>query len=229
MIGKFHWVIVIGFLILISTASQISGTHSQGLHWGYEEGQDFFFIEKWHYESEVETIEQENYFLLVDPEHHSIEDPLSNDSIAPFSRFDVYWANDSSLDEDNWQVGLHLAVPIGNWSLLSKVLEANFNRQEVSENETYSFQIFETIDKWGYNTTTMISNLSSIIRFTYSKHDGVLLESLWDYSLSWNNTTSNYTLTRLLVDPKLQTILTTGIALGIVIMVIALVTWIRRK
>ena len=234
MFRKYYWAVVVGFLFLISTASEVSAIHSQGLHWGYEEGQGFTFFENQYYETEEEIFGWQNYFLLLDPEHQSIEDPLTNDSFTPFSRFDVYWANDSSLDEANYPVGLHVAVPIGNWSLLSKVLEASFKREEVSENDTYLYQIFETNDEWGYNTTTSYewwsgAYYSSSTRFTYSKHDGVLLESLWEVSRSWNNNTSEYTLTRLPMEPRLQAILTTGLALGIVIVVIVLVAWIRRN
>ena len=234
MFRKYYLAVVVGFLFLISTASEVSATHSQGLHWGYEEGQEFYFIEKHHFESDEGIIELENYFLLVDSEHQSIEDPLTNDSFTPFSRFDVYWANDSSLDEDNWQVGLRLSVPIGNWSLLSKVLEASFNRREVSENYTYSFQIFETIEEWGYNTTRYNELWSGVYsssrtRFTYSKPDGVLLKLWWESSQSWSNDTHRYTLSRLQMDPGLQAILTSGLALGIVIVVIVLVAWIRRN
>ena len=143
-------------------------------------------------------------------------------------------SNDSSLDEDNWQVGLRLSVPIGNWSLLSKVLEASFNRREVSENYTYSFQIFETIEEWGYNTTRYNELWSGVYsssrtRFTYSKPDGVLLKLWWESSQSWSNDTHRYTLSRLQMDPGLQAILTSGLALGIVIVVIVLVAWIRRN
>ncbi|MFW9927746.1 MAG: hypothetical protein ACFFDM_13435 [Candidatus Thorarchaeota archaeon] len=229
MVRKYYWAAVIGFLFVISSASEVSATHSQNLHWGYEEGQGFTFIYRRHFENDEVIIENENYFLLVGPEHPSIEDPLTNDSYTPFSRFDVYWANDSSLDEENWQVGLHLAVPIGNWSLLSKVLEASFNRRNVSEYDTYSFQIIDTINEWGYNTTsTRSTSDGSSTRFTYSKLDGVLLE-LVDYSWSWSNSTIRSTLSRLPMNPRLQAILTTGLALGIVIVVIVLVTWIRRK
>ena len=228
MFRKYYWAVVVGFLFLISTASEVSATHSQGLHWGYEEGQGFTFIERRLFEGDESIIEIENYFLLVGPEHPSIEDPLTNERLPPFSRFDVYWANDSSLDEENWQVGLRLAVPIGNWSLLSKVTEARFNREEISENGTYSGLIFETNDEWGYNTTR-ISDIPSSTCFTYSKHDGVLLELLWVYSRPWNNVTSEYTLTRLPMEPRLQAILTSGLALGIVIVVIAIVAWIRRN
>lgn len=231
-------IVILGlFLVMTMMMSEVSAVHSQGLHWGYEEGQEFYFNEKWlfYHGDEGEPTIQESNYLLIDPEHYPIEDPVTNDSYPPRTHFDVHWINGSPAGDEYILVGRNVAVPIGNWSLLSKVYDAYFSKVLSTENHTYSFQLVETGSEWGY---TSVRTSYLIIRtrywvdttcYTYSKQDGVLLLLTYESVESWSNATTRYSFSRLPMNPETQAILATGLAAGVIISVLVVFTRILKR
>ncbi len=126
--------------------------------------------------------------------------------------------------------GAGAAVPIGNWSLLSKVFENHYTNTSIVGHGT-SFRIVEDSGTWGYVFTHPIVGLPDTnwtYHESYSKQDGVLVSDLeYFYNLGAESITLSFT--RLPMSPELQAILTAGIALGVVITVIVVYARFRRN
>ena len=215
------------FLLALPTTS---AAHSQILAWGYDEGQAFYFNEQ--HISNGEEVTSTNY-LLKGSEYSTIKDPLTTEDRLPMAAFDVFWPNGSLVTSFTQRVGINLAVPIGNWSLLSTVLEANLKELHSNENESYTYQLTDTTDAWGYSlvhtTYAFGSNSAVASQYTYSKNDGVLQDWVWEYTEAWSNTSFKYVLSRLLTLPETQAILTTSLAIGILVIVLVAVTKRRKR
>jgi len=227
------FITVSGILVLILLLPTISVAHSQGLHWGYEAGQEFYFHERTINKMEGEIKNNIEYnFIFTDSELSQIEDPLTNDSYLPRSRFDVYWLNGSPAGDQFYVSGRDAAVPIGNWSLLTKVFQAHYGSRELNVNVTYDFQIQETNTEWGFISEEVqhswINNLTITSRSTYSKADGVLLEYIWRIESSNFDSSTDYSLSRLPMNPETQTLLTTLLAVAVLAIVVVIVSKFKK-
>ena len=218
---------MVGATLLALLVTGVSAAQSQGLHWGYEKGQQYYFAASGWSINETETQQME--FMLMKGNYPSIPDPLTNGSYLPWTEFQVYFANGSSAGAYQLLWGFGAAVPIGNWSLVSKVFENCYTNTSMAAHGT-SFRIVEDSETWGYVFSRPIAGLSNTnwtYHESYSKKDGVLVSDLeYFYNLGVESMTLSFT--RLPMSPELQSILTAGVALGVVITVIVVYARFRR-
>ncbi|MFW9848117.1 MAG: hypothetical protein ACFFF4_03200 [Candidatus Thorarchaeota archaeon] len=230
---KYLLVVIATFLFILLDVRCVSAVHSQGLYWGYQEGEEFFFIDSITVTDDEESTTTVEYYKLVDTELSELEDPITNESYAPSARFDVY-RNDGTYHEEDFLLGSRVAVPIGNWSLLTEVYEYNlFIKDPPDENVTVSYDFIESADKWGYYWIRVDSFYGMIsrdeVKWTYSKQDGVLLEETWNSTQSWNNRSFYDTFTRLPMNPTIQSLIVTGVALGVIISTVVILVYFSKK
>lgn len=103
-----------------------------------------------------------------------------------------YWANGSHIDLDgggfNWALVFdwQIAVPLGNWSLLSSIVDSDGSSQVIENSTVWGFETF-------VNYTTFYNNYQRV----YYKQDGSLafrrfnMTGTTGYSLLWDLIRSN--------------------------------------
>lgn len=224
---KFSVTIVVGATLFALLVTGVSAAQSQGLRWGYEEGQQYYFaVKNW---SINDTETQQMELMLTKGNYPSIPDPVTNDSYLPWTNFQVYFTNGSLVAGGQFSWGVGVAVPIGNWSLLSKIFENYYTNTSMSGDGT-SFRIVEDSETWGYvfsHPVTGLPDTNWTYHESYSKRDGVLVSDLeYFYNLGVGSMTLSFT--RLPMSPELQSILTAGVALGVVVTVIVVYARFRR-
>ncbi|MFW9958998.1 MAG: hypothetical protein ACFFCT_13085 [Candidatus Odinarchaeota archaeon] len=156
------YVLVFVFILTLrvsgTTTTGVEETHSQGLYWGFEEGDVFYF--RIEYRDENESWDYSLYATA--PELEAIPDPLTS------------YIPRINLQHSTQTLHSSSAVPIGNWSLLSATIGNTIGRHILHETET----------KWGYEYNRTGAHYGTDI-FIYSKEDGVLLNHTFEgYSLS---------------------------------------------
>ena len=188
--------VILGLLFLIVTPC--SAVHSQGLEWKYSEGSRYDFREMYHYgENETTELGYDWIYYLVAPNYSEIDDPLLMDGGVPFRRAMTYWPNGTVMNTGR----LSFAVPVGNWSLLSTLLEA-------MSDDSYTLTAFESYDLWGYEEN-YASDISSFTRrVEFSKSDGVLTRMT--YTSNIFNYHNSFVTERLSISP---TVIQLGIAI----------------
>ncbi len=222
----------IGILLVIPFLPILSSAHSQGLHWGYEEDQEFYFHERTVSEYQGNIEEMDYTFILKDSDPFTIEDPLTNDSQPPQERFDVYWLNGTSAADGFFVTGYYAAVPIGNWSLLTQIFQTHFDNQPTLENVTYNYQFQESNTEWGFTgertENPLVSNDTMEARFIYSKADGVLILYTWDSNSPVHDFYIHYSLARLPMHPETQNLLATSLAIGVIAVAVVVASKFRK-
>ncbi len=225
MVTKHAVVIVAGTLLLALLVTGVSAAQSQGLRWGFEKGEQYYFTQSVQNLGEAEPSQTDLMFICDD--YPLIQDPLTDYSSLPWASFQTYFTNGSPTDTAIGE--LRIAVPIGNWSLLSEMFARHSANNTLPQNATPSFRIVEDNEQWGYIWEWSLSSPQTnfSVQYSYSTRDGVLTQFSMGRSLM-NNEAALYTITRLPMDPQLQSTLTTGAALGIVVMAIAVYARTRR-
>jgi len=218
---KLEYFIAIG-LVLTMAIPQVSAVHSQNLEWGFEEGQRYDFQESFQFNGDEDSISVLERYVMVAPALPVLEDPITN---IPRANFEVFWPNNTPAS-GNELAGRGLAVPTGNWSLLTHIYEMHgFFLQNESEFENYSVAIIDTDQEWGFHYVMDDNEFSSnTIRITYSKQDGILLQMLLETEHTSSGDISTYTLIRLEGYPEIVNIILTGGALALVLIVLLIIT-----
>lgn len=228
MVTKYVETIMVGAALLALLVTGVSAAQSQGLHWGYEEGQQYYFIERdWNIDqTELPAMN----FMLMRSDYPSIPDPLTNSSYLPWTAFQVYFTDGRLATSQQPIWGPGAAVPIGNWSLLSKVFENHYTNTSIWGNAT-SFRLVEDSETWGFifvRTNNALPDTNSTTHVSYSKQDGVLVSNLQQvYELGNETLTTSFI--RLPMSPELQTTLTIGGVLGVVAIAIVIYVRLRRR
>ena len=208
------------FLVLGSLPQNLNAqtTHSQGLEWGFQEGDRFDFVETYTEDDPENPIHIQMDYYLIAPEASVIPDPLTvNDSVL-LRRADIYFRNGTKIPSP----GIRFAVPIGNWSLLTEIRSAT--------NEMY-YQSGEILDEpsyWGFSYDEGGNWSSSTTRFEFAKVDGVLLTIVYTASDIYTNISHTMTVVRVTsftMDPTILGLVAIG---GLTILVIVLLIWERR-
>lgn len=205
--------------------------HSQSLHWGVQEGDRYDFqldSGTVNYSGAGEQNQVTYYVLALSPPQ--IPDPLTiEQGTIPVAQFQAYF-NNGTIMQGNI---LDIAVPIGNWSLLTAVLAEGFRNTLPDEDIRVNFSESSTL--WGYNSTWSRIGLappeaSPVIRreIRYSKADGVLLYASTGYTYG-NGTYYYERLTRLTIGSDIPRIVVTAGAAGVVILALGVLTYKRRR
>jgi hypothetical protein len=226
MLTKNAEVAVVGTLLLALLVTGASAAQSQGLHWGFEKGKEYYFTEQVQSLGETEPFRMD--LMLIPEDYPSIQDPLANGSYPPWTSFHVYFTNGSPL-VNGYVETLRVAVPVGNWSLLLDVFESYFASNPLPGTKTQSFRAAENNIDWGFvvEQSYSLSRQNWTIQYSFSRQDGVLTQCS-EGSGSSDNETIIFALTRLPMDPQLQSILSAGVALGVVLAVIVVYARFRR-
>lgn len=158
--------VVFALAILFLIVAPCSATQSQGLVWNYGEGTRYDFRETL-YRGSNETLElvHDWTYYLIAPPYYEIDDPLNASQGVPGKGAITYWPNGTEMGNYG---RISFAVPVGNWSLLSTVIEG-------MSDSSSSFSAFESGDAWGFEQQISRDTSISIYRWEYTKSDGVLV------------------------------------------------------
>lgn len=211
---------VVCILTILVLTVCISAVPSQGLAWGYLEGEIYYFSKVNHKVEAGVPSTIEFHYVLYAPAFPAIEDPITNVSAIPQVIFQERLLNGTLVDSQSGPVQL-VAVPIGNWSLLTEMYRNLF------EHENTTLGIINTPQEWGYVDPILDSEtLSTTATLIYSKSDGVLnrFEQVYEYGdqdryLSITIERTNAPLENPILLPALL-LLTTGIV-AVVLIIIA--------
>lgn len=156
--------IALGLVIILSIPILVE-SHNQGLTWGFNSGERFYFKEtsRSNISSTVVTLSREYYVVAKD--NYTIPDPLLYFILA---REQTFFYNGTQLKGGDFA----FAVPIGNWDLLEDVYLSSYSS---------SFDTIAIIDEetsWGFRTTENNTYREISYLFIFSKTDGVLVSLL---------------------------------------------------
>ena len=156
--------IVFAFILAFLMVIPCSATQSQGLKWNYGEGSRYDFKETL-YQGNSSTLEVDHEwtYYLIAPSYYDLDDTLNTSQGIPVRYAFTYWQNGT---EREGEPHMTFAVPVGNWSLLSAVVD--------SLPDHTSVQHLNTSDTWGYEVTYTTDTSSNTWRWVYSKSTGVL-------------------------------------------------------
>ena len=166
-------------------------SHSQGLHWGFQEGDVFYFNYSWG-SSSSSTEYSYSATALEQPE---ITDPLV--------------AGVNSFPRPKFQLSRNVtfgpfAVPIGNWSLLSAIAGGR--------------DVFETDTTWGFGIIGAdYGDYKETQLWIFSKNDGVQVNST--YVVTYDNGYQEKAIT-LRVDPLLAPLLFTAVGISVIVLIV---------
>ena len=132
--------VVFALALLFLMVIPCSATQSQGLEWKYGEATRYDFRETSQFsDNETSRVGYDWTYYLIAGSYYELDDPLNASRGLPVKRAMTYWQNGTEM-----QTGpMSFAVPVGNWSLLSMVVE----------NMSYSYFIFSAFESdniWGY-------------------------------------------------------------------------------
>ncbi len=160
--------------IIIPTICTPVAAHNQSLTWGYVEGTHYNYKESYYsVYNETSSFVNEMEFYILGPAYPNIKDPISINDPFPFVRSHEYYPNGTLISSYE----SILAVPTGNWSLLS-TLAISFKTSEVQVN------IVESSDIWSFTLHQEDFIYSWIQTVEFSKNDGVLLRNHIESSTS---------------------------------------------
>ncbi len=183
----------IGIVSLMSLVPASVSSHSQGLHWGFQEGDVFYFNYSW----ETSLRSNEYSYSATALEQPEITDPLvAGVNWFPRSKFQL---------SRNVTFGPG-AVPIGNWSLLSAIARGGGN------------DVFETDTTWGFGTVGAdYGDYKETQLRIFSKNDGVQVNST--YVVTYDNGYQEKAIT-LRVDPLLAPLLFTAVGISVIVLIV---------
>ncbi|MHA2133462.1 MAG: hypothetical protein ACXAEN_04495 [Candidatus Thorarchaeota archaeon] len=111
----------------------------------------------------------------------------------PFPWISGSWLNGTSIPHDNESLASYqfwiaimneyFAVPLGNWNLLTTLMETSYEGVDNS----YDFEVFENSSFWGYQQSYVSSNYVGYGEKLYHKQDGVLANSFTNMSLIFSD------------------------------------------
>ena len=155
-------------------AAPVAAQTSQNLEWGIEAPQMTYF--HLNYEGDPYPIDEDMYGNITGP-LAAIPDPLTNFSDIPDTLVDLKYLNGTDLGMYiMWFLfTLKMAVPTGNWSLMTDLVESVTGIDILGT--VFPIQPEVTIDDWlhwgfSYNYTQM--GYDNVIHVTYLKSDGYL-------------------------------------------------------
>ncbi len=165
---------VVFVLVLLSIiVTPCSATQSQGLEWNYNEGTRYDFRETSQVsDNETSRVGYDWTYYLIAGSYYELDDPLNASRGLPLKRAMTYWQNGTEMKTGP----MSFAVPVGNWSLLSMVVE-NMSYS------SFSFSAFESDNIWGYEQRH-IERSTYIYRWEFSKSNGVLEKFTGEYSFN---------------------------------------------
>ena len=213
---------IIVFLIgAISTAVAIN---DQGLSWGVEVGDRINYRLRGENVNGVTPLVDIGMYAEVDEVHEITETMTSFSQIIGLEpTISTYLANDTPY----W-LGLTLALPIGNWSLVEDLI---LDYTSLTEED-----ITNTANTWGYIVTQDFSTHTYTTMMIHSKTDGVMnyYKVQWDYDD--NSQDQLVEITREGYSPGFgglgldsNTILYISIGAGVVVILIVAIVVIRRR
>jgi hypothetical protein len=181
---------LVGFdlLLLFLIVTPCLASHSQGLEWKYGEGVQYDFRETF-YRGDNETTEliYDWTYYLIAPNYTELDDPLVSWYI-PTRRAFTYWPNGTEMQTGR----LSFAVPVGNWSVLSIIIES-------MSDENVTFSAFESNDVWGYEEEISMDISSYSYREEFSKYNGVLTKLTYESTIFGHH--SVYVIERIGISP----------------------------
>ncbi|MDF1537554.1 MAG: hypothetical protein P1Q69_01450 [Candidatus Thorarchaeota archaeon] len=197
--SQFGFNLVLIFLII----SPCLATHSQGFEWKYGEGVQYDFRETFYRgDNETTSLIYDCIYYLIAPNYTELHDPLTG--YVPARSASTYWPNGTEMQTGR----LHFAVPVGNWSILSIIIES-------MSDENVTFSAFESNDMWGYEQEISTDISSYSYREEFSKYDGVLTKLTYESTIFSHH--SLYVIERLGISPIiLQLVMAIVAALSIV-------------
>ena len=210
--------------------SPVAAATSEGLEWGVALNDEFTF--QYTITEEGETILDEGVNFTIESTPGAIDDPLTNFTNIEVVDLDLVYTNGTSMGfEVLYLIGIALvggglAVPIGNFSLLTELLMDSIIW---TENHT----IINDGTNWGASMSVTDDDSAVQVSVQYLKADGFIAS----YSLTSTNTTSGLSEGATLVRDGLGTdifgllqdnILLVGIVAGVIVLLGA-VACIRRR
>ncbi len=166
-------------LLFCSLPSSVSATTTEGLEWGAETGDRFYYnFNYWVAQEGTPTYTDEEFYIDVNTTELVIPDPLDSWDSMPIVPHIEAWANGSEADLLRfitiyaWSV----LVPIGNWSLLSSITE---DRTILGLGGPGGFEIQTTMEindwfRWGFNYTFFNDEWDYEIHVAFTKANGAL-------------------------------------------------------
>ena len=209
-------------LVLAIVVTPVFAANNQGLSWSVASGDRFDF--SFTITTEGESPETEEIYFIITNNPGSIPDDIGNMNQIPSVSTDVKFANGSNTPAI-FLAPTDAAVPVGNWSLLSSLMEA----EAIPGYEDVNDPAY-----WGYKARTafFIVEIQLRMEVKFLKSDGFL--SLMSISF-WNNTANSemwkYEFSRTDVGVLgiiMDNILFVGIGVGVIVLLV-LVKCIRRK
>jgi len=212
------WVFSIFLLISGSMSPIMPWQQTNGLQWGFNDGMRFdFILETSQVNGEGGDVEDLEFYAVAP----SLP-PISNDSDSliriPFARFDIYLKNGTQFGSTR------LAVPIGNWTLLSSIAL----QQPTLRNE--SIEIIDTQNEWGF----LLEDLNPPdyrywYKIKFSKIDGVLTEESQVFHDWHGNVRDIFNTTRIEEEATYLSITTSVISLAIIVMTLVVMQKTRHR
>ncbi|MHA2385061.1 MAG: hypothetical protein ACXAEE_02495, partial [Candidatus Thorarchaeota archaeon] len=156
-------------ILPLMLVAPVHAANNQGLEWGVESGDRFFYTYEYHYR---ETSFTDDFQVTV-IELPAIPDNLGIDvEFVPYASYDMRWVNGSRLIE--YRPYEFPIIPIGNWDALTQLFLA------------FSFvvpdSIVDTPEIWSYNCSEDWGAGRMHYMEEFSKKDGTLLRFYYEDS-----------------------------------------------
>lgn len=168
------------FLVLAIVISPVAAANNQGLQWAVASGDRFDGTISSEFPEEDSV--QESIYVLIDANPPTIPDDITIMSQIPEVSGKMYWANGTQVPGDPMGLGSY-AVPTGNWSLLSSLVEdAGYP----------GYEEINTATHWGYKmrSSFFLPEVQLRMELKYAKSTGFL--SVFD--IDFHNQTSDTTI-----------------------------------
>jgi hypothetical protein len=147
----------------------IHAANNQGLEWGVESGDRFYYTYEYHYR-ETNFIDDFQVTIIGLP---TIPDNLGTDvEFVPYASYDMRWVNGSRLIE--YRPYEFPIIPIGNWDALTELI--------LAFSFVVSDSIVDTPEIWGYNSSADWGAGRMHYMEEFSKKDGTLLRFYYEDS-----------------------------------------------
>jgi len=176
--------VLIGIILIAPVAAQTS----QGFEWTVEVG-DQYRYNVFYWEEGIYL--HEDMYINITTNHLSVPDPLTDWWDIPEPPAEVYYANGTSpgMMSMVFIYTMKLVVPIGNWTLLSELVEAVTYWDFLGEAVDNVSSIEDTWLHWGYSYNISVVQGLIMVNNTYLKSDGVLArQHLIAYNVTYDLT-----------------------------------------
>jgi len=218
--------------VLMFAVSPAAAATSQNLSWGVAENDQFNFTFDAANPDEGLSLHEGMYMLVTDAPP-TIPNVVTDWTQVPTVDLDMKWTNGTSIGLyvliflGIIPFGAHFAVPIGNWTLMTEVVQTSG-----SWNDSTTFTTNSAY--WGMSLTYSSSGLRYTVAVSYLKSDGFLAK----YEMKATNITSSTVtfdfgviregLPNDLIVTLQDNILLIGIGVGVVVIVGAVVCMKRK-